>query len=111
MDFAKYLVARLREPATWASIAVLLAAAHVNVDPGLWATITAWGVVASAALGVVLAETGSKSSGAIAEDVLKAVAPLLEQRAATSIQAAAPAPAGVPVALVGDKPAPVPPKP
>ena len=122
MDILKYLAARLREPSTWASIAALLAVAHVNVDPGLWATVTAWGVIAAGVLGVVLTEVGHKTSAQVAEDALAAVLPLIEKQitpaaaAKPALPTGNPAPselksAGFVVHSVGDAPAKPEPKP
>lgn len=77
MDLLKYIDARLGEAATWASIATLLALAHVNIDPGLWHTVTMDGVIASSLLGILLAEGGKKPPAAIALDVLQDAVALL----------------------------------
>jgi len=55
-DFAAFMVARLKEPSSWASISVALMAVHINVDPGLWQLVTAAGVGVSALLGYFLPE-------------------------------------------------------
>ena len=31
-----YVIERLREPSTYAGLAGILAALHINLDPGLW---------------------------------------------------------------------------
>lgn len=74
LDLVKYLNARLAEPATWASIAMLLGLAHVSVDPGLWSTITAYGVIGAGLLGIVLREAGNKPTTQIAVDVVETLA-------------------------------------
>ncbi|MBT4769294.1 MAG: hypothetical protein HOO00_02030 [Rhodospirillaceae bacterium] len=37
--FFNYVIERLREPSTYAGLAGVLAALHVNLDPGLWQMI------------------------------------------------------------------------
>ena len=74
MDLAKYLIARLNEASTWATIAAGLAALHVNVDPGLWHQVTLWGAVFAGAAGVLISEQGKKPPATIAADILAAVA-------------------------------------
>lgn len=39
-----YILDRLLEPSTYAGIAAVLAALHVNLDPGLWQVIVDAGV-------------------------------------------------------------------
>lgn len=56
MTILAFLAARLAEPSTWASIAAVLVAAHVSVDPGLWQHIVDAGIGVSGLLGAVLAE-------------------------------------------------------
>ncbi|MDE2105500.1 MAG: hypothetical protein KGL39_50200 [Patescibacteria group bacterium] len=72
MDLLKYLDARLGEPSTYAGIAALLVAAHVNLPTGIWSDITLYGPVIAAALAVVLSEQGKKSPAQIAADALAA---------------------------------------
>ena len=73
MDLLKYLDARLGEPSTYAGLAALLVAAHVNLPAGLWSDITLYGPVIAGALAVVLAEQGKKSAAQIAADVLASI--------------------------------------
>jgi hypothetical protein len=68
LSLLKYLDGRLAEPSTYASIAVMLALLHVNVDPGTLKAAALWGGVGSGVLGVVLAEVGTKSVPQIASD-------------------------------------------
>ena len=49
-----YVLSRLREPSTWAGIAAVLGAVRINLDPGLWATLSTTGM-ALAGLGAALA--------------------------------------------------------
>ena len=66
-----YLDDRLGEASTWSAIAAFLTLMHVNIDPGTWHTITAWGGLASVLLGVMLAEKGAgKSAAQIAQDLV-----------------------------------------
>ncbi len=37
--FFNYVIDRLREPSTYAGLAAVLAALHINLDPGLWQMI------------------------------------------------------------------------
>ncbi len=39
-----YILDRLREPSTYAGLAGVLAALHVNLDPGLWQVMVDAGV-------------------------------------------------------------------
>lgn len=75
MDLLKYVAARLNESGTWATIAAMLTAAHVQVDPGLWKDITFYGIMIAGALGVLIREQGSKPTAMIALDVLQQLAP------------------------------------
>lgn len=70
IDLLKYLDARLKEASTWATIAALLAAAHLSIDGALWQEISTWGLIGAGALGIVLVERGSKTPAEIARDVL-----------------------------------------
>lgn len=72
MDLLKFLDARMGEPSTYASLALLLGMMHVNVDPGVLHTISLWGAVAAGVLGVVLAEIGTKTPAQVAGDALAA---------------------------------------
>ena len=54
-----YILARLGEPSTWATIMGALVATHVSVDPGVWQHVVDTGMAASGLLGVFLAEKGS----------------------------------------------------
>jgi hypothetical protein len=78
IDLLKYLDARLNEGGTWASIAAMLIMVHINIDLGLWHTITTYGIIVAGALGVVLAEAGSKPNATIAADVIKDIAAALQ---------------------------------
>jgi hypothetical protein len=74
MNLLKFIDARLGEPSTWAALAAMLTALHVNVDPGLLHALTVWGAGISGALGFLLTETqGGKSAGQVAQDVLAAL--------------------------------------
>jgi hypothetical protein len=83
LDILKFADARLREPSTWAGLAVLLGMLHVNVDPGVWQTLTLWGTVGAGGLAVLLSEAGGKPGVQVGEDVLAALT--------TALKAAAPA--------------------
>jgi len=70
IGFLKYLDARAGEASTWATIAALFAALHVNVSGEAWSAITTWGLGAAALLGIFLKESeAGKSSGQIARDI------------------------------------------
>jgi hypothetical protein len=73
LDLLKFADARLGEPSTWASIALLLATAHVSVDPGVLHQVTLWASIASGVLGVVLTEVGTKPAAQIASDAVTAL--------------------------------------
>jgi hypothetical protein len=47
-----YILARLREPSTWAGLASFLAAAGIAVAPDMWESMTAAGI-ALAGVGLV----------------------------------------------------------
>jgi hypothetical protein len=69
LNLLKFVDARLGEPSTWASLAGMLAMVNINVDPGVLHTISLWGAVGAAVLGVLIAETGSgKTTAQIATD-------------------------------------------
>jgi hypothetical protein len=57
-----YVLGRLREPSTYAGIAVILAALNINIDPGLWGTIVQ---VAMALAGAVATFTPDRSAGLV----------------------------------------------
>ena len=69
-DLFSLLANRLKQASTWASIAALLAALHIGVDPGLWKDITVYGTVIAGALGVIIDESKSKTNTAVAADVI-----------------------------------------
>jgi hypothetical protein len=48
----EYILARLREPSTWAGLASFLAAAGIALKPELWESLTAAGI-ALAGVGLV----------------------------------------------------------
>lgn len=52
----KFVIARLKEPSTWASIAGALIAVHVNIDPGLFQHIADVGIAAAGLAGFLLPE-------------------------------------------------------
>lgn len=73
LNLLKILNARMGEPSTYASIAILLAAGGHSMDAGTLQTIANYGVVVAAALGVLISEAGDKKPALqIAEDVAKA---------------------------------------
>lgn len=72
MDILKFIDARLGEPSTWASIATMLAVAHVSVPAGVWDQVTLWGIVVAGTVGVFLKEAGTKPTTQIASDALSA---------------------------------------
>jgi hypothetical protein len=73
MTLLTFAAARLREPSTYASLAVLLALAHVNVDPGALHTMSALGGVIAAVLGISLTEASAgKTPLKIASDAFAA---------------------------------------
>ncbi len=90
LEMLKFADARLREPSTWAGLAVLLGLLRVNIDPGLWQVVTLWGTAAAAALAILLSEAGSKPALQVGEDVLTALT--------TALKPSVPAPADVPAA-------------
>lgn len=73
LNLLKYLDARMGEPSTWASIAMMLGMLGVNLDPGVTHTMAVWGAVASAVLGAVLGEVGTKPTSQIANDAMTAL--------------------------------------
>jgi hypothetical protein len=92
-DLLIYLDARFGESATWASIAAMLVAAHVSIDPGLWHTITMWGTLGAGALAVVLREAGNKPPQTIASDLLSTIGAAAVATAGDDAPKPAPAPA------------------
>lgn len=50
------IIARLKEPSTWAAIAGALAALGINVPTGTWQAITGFVAALAAVAGVVMAE-------------------------------------------------------
>jgi hypothetical protein len=79
--FLKYLDARMGEPSTWASMAVLLGALHFNVSSDTWAAITAWGVIFSGLLGIALSEKAAgKGTAQIAQDILNTLITLTNKK-------------------------------
>ena len=85
MELLTTILARAKEPSTWASLAGMLMLAHVNIDPGLWSTVTFWGVIAAGAAGVALSERGTKPAGQIAEDVLNQVVTAIKAQPAAPV--------------------------
>ena len=69
------LVARLKEPSTWATIFCGLTALHFNIDPSVWKSITLCGMGLSGSLGIVLSEKGKEPTQVIAVDVLRQILP------------------------------------
>jgi hypothetical protein len=59
MNIVTFLIARLREPSTWAAAAGLLAGVHVGIDPGLWQHVADAGIAVAALLGFLLPEKKS----------------------------------------------------
>ncbi len=68
-----FLDARLGESSTYAGIAALLLAVHVNVAPGTMNLVTLWGVALAGVLAVILKEGGTKPGAAVAQDALAAL--------------------------------------
>ena len=52
------IIARLKEPSTWAAIAGALAALGINVPSGTWQAITGVGAVLAGVAGAAMAEKG-----------------------------------------------------
>lgn len=50
-------VARLAEGSSWAAIAAALVALGVNLDPGLWKSVTLAGTGVAALLGYIIPES------------------------------------------------------
>lgn len=73
LNLLKFIDARLGEPSTYASLAAVLAMSGVSVDSAAMHQIALYGVVAAGGLGVLLSESSSKTAGAVADDVLKAI--------------------------------------
>ncbi len=89
LEILNFADARLREPSTWAGLAVLLGMLHVNVDPGLWQVVTLWGTAGAAGLAILLTEAGSKPALQVGEDVLTALSTALRPAAPAPVDAAA----------------------
>ena len=53
------LIARLREPSSYAALAAVLAAVGVNVEPGLWQAVVGAATGLSGLAGFFLAEKGA----------------------------------------------------
>jgi hypothetical protein len=53
-SFVSYLIARFREPSTYAAFAALLAAVGLHLDPGVMQNITLIGTGIAGMLGIVL---------------------------------------------------------
>lgn len=73
LDLLRYVNARFGEASTYASLAALLLAAHVNLDPGLAKQLMLWGMIGSGGIAVILSEVGAKPGSQIAADVLAAI--------------------------------------
>lgn len=56
----KFIVTRLAQPSTWASIASLFTLLHVSIPDGLWQHIVDAGIAVSGLVGVILNERGVK---------------------------------------------------
>lgn len=52
------VIDRLKEPSTWASLAIILSAFGINLEGELLQAITQVGIGIAAVLGIVLKETG-----------------------------------------------------
>lgn len=52
------IIARLKEPSTWAAIAAALAALGINIPDGTWQAITGVVAVLAGVAGAVMAEKG-----------------------------------------------------
>ncbi len=59
MSILRYVIARLSEASTWATVAGLLAGVHVSIDPGLWQHIVDAGIAVSALAGFLIPEQAS----------------------------------------------------
>lgn len=51
-----YVLDRLKEPSTWIALGGYILAAHIQVEPGVWAQISALGIAAASTAGVLLKE-------------------------------------------------------
>jgi hypothetical protein len=91
LDILKFTDARLREPSTWAGLAVLLGSLHMSVDPGLWQVATLWGMAGAAGLAILLTEAGHKPAVQVGEDVLAALAATLKSSPPAAPDVAKPA--------------------
>jgi hypothetical protein len=79
MELILYLIARLGESSTYASIATILAFYHVSVNDAQMQQLTLWGGVISAVLGIVLREKGTKSTGQMLNDAALALLAVLKK--------------------------------
>lgn len=80
LEILAYANARMGESGTWAAIAAMLTALHVNVPPGVWSQVTAWAVIASGVLSVILKEAQSGTSKSqIEADAFAALLKALQQ--------------------------------
>lgn len=70
-DLLTFIVARLKEPSTYAALATLLGVLHVSVSPGAISDVSFYGAIVAGLAGVVLTERG-KPAAQIAADALAA---------------------------------------
>ena len=56
-----YIIARMKEPSTFAAIAALLAALHVNIPPDEWKSLVSVLTGLAGLAAILMRETGSKS--------------------------------------------------
>jgi len=99
LEILKFADARLREPSTWAGLAVLLGMLHVNVDAGLWHVVTLWGTAGAAGLAILLSEAGSKPGIQVGEDMLAALSAALDAATPPASTAPAHTPVATPAAV------------
>ena len=62
MGFLETIVARLKEPSSYAALASVLAMVGVNVDPGLWQAIVVAATGVSGLAAFFLSEKGAAAS-------------------------------------------------
>ncbi len=62
MSAALYILARLKEPSTWAGLGVMLGGMGIKVQPGLWQSIAVAGAAIAGLIATVLAEVQTKGA-------------------------------------------------
>ena len=72
-ELIKYLVARLDEASTWASLSVFLATMGLHIPAGLWQDVSLFGMAGAAGAGVLIREKGKLPLSITAKEVADAI--------------------------------------